>query len=250
MVTRRQVIKSPALLAQQALERRREVVVPTVKFSSPAPAAPKPKHGAGVSPWHMWGNTQQITGLVQSPTNPLTFTPGQLARVEYKRPETWHWVLSARLLKGEDADLVDPIIVHVMYDLTIGIGRSAVSIPMGTGYFDQRNDPAFEHFTFTWGGPTVGADPAFPYGASIFSTAVLPPSTDFVNGPAPTKSTAVVNEIVAQNIQLNCRMAVVTFPGGSHVGKSVTVEVSAHFAPKTHIRPEWHMHMFPGAEEQ
>jgi hypothetical protein len=159
-------------------------------------------------------------------------------------------VFSARLLQGEDADLVDPIIVQVHFDLVVGIGRSIVQIPGGTGYFDQRNDPPFEKFTFAWGGPTVGADPVFPQGAQIYSTAVLAPSTEFVNGPAPTKSTAIVNEIVAQDIQLNCRVNATTFPGGSHVGKTVKVEVSAHFSPKTHIRPEWHMHMFPGAEEQ
>jgi hypothetical protein len=148
-------------------------------------------------------------------------------------------VLAARLIEGEDADLVDPIIVQVHYDLTIGIGRSIMQIPGGFGYFDQRNDPPFERFDFTWGGPTVGADPVFPRGAQIYSTAVLAPSTSFINGPAPTKSTAVVNEIVAQDIQLNCRVIAVTFPGGSHVGKSVTVEISGHFAPKSHVRPDW-----------
>lgn len=195
--------------------------------------------GAAMPPWHMWGNTQQITTVVQSPTNPLSFSPGQLLRIGYKRPETWHWVLSAKLVEGQDADLIDPILVEVHFDLTIGIGRSIVQIPGGKSYFDQRNDPAFERFNFAWGGPAVGADPVFPRGAQIYSTAVLAPSTSFVNGPVPTKSTAIVQEIVAQDIQMNCRVIALTTPGGSHVGKSITVEVSGHFSPKVHVRPDW-----------
>lgn len=219
-----------------------------------ASAPPQFGAGGGLTPWHLWGNTQRLTVVVQSPTNPITLTPGQLLRVAYKRPETWHWVLEARLLEGEDADLIDPIIVDVLYDLTIGIGRSMVQIPGGYGYFDERNDPAFERFRFTWGGPAVGADPVFPRGAAIYSTAVFAPSREFINGPAPTKSTALVDQIVAQDIQLNCRVAAVTFPGGSHVGKSVTVEVSGHFAPKVHVRPDWVREgdesvQFPGNEQ-
>lgn len=195
--------------------------------------------GAAIPPWHMWGNTQRIEVVVQSPTNPLAFTPGQLLRIAYKRPESWHWVLSARLVAGADADLIDPIIVEVHYDLTIGVGRSMMQIPGEFGYFDQRNDPPFERFQFLWGGPGVGANATFPRGAQIYSTAVLAPGTEFVNGPVPTKSTAIVNEIVAQDIQLNCRVIAITFPAGSHIGKRVTVEVSGHFSPKTHLRPDW-----------
>jgi hypothetical protein len=206
---------------------------------APPPQFPQSGAGGGLTPWHLWGNTQRIQVVVQSPTNPLTFSPGQLLRVAYKRPETWHWVLEARLLEGEDADLIDPILVEVHYDLTIGIGRSMVQIPGGYGYFDQRNDPPFETFNFAWGGVAVGADPVFPRGASIYSTAVFAPSRSFVNGPVPTKSTAIVNEIVAQDIQLNCRVIALTLPGGSHVGKRITVEVSGHFAPKVHVRPDW-----------
>lgn len=195
--------------------------------------------GAVLPPWHMWGNTQRITTLVQSPTNPLTFSPGQLLRISYKRPETWHWVIAARMLEGDAADLVDPITVEVRFDLTIGVGRSMLQIPGGFGYFDQRNDPAFESFTFSWGGPGPGADPNFPRGAQIYSTAVFAPARDFVNGPGPTKSTAIVQEIVAQDIQLNCRVVAVTTPGSPHVGKSATIEITGHFAPKSHVRPDW-----------
>jgi len=205
------------------------------RFSGPAGNA----LGAAIPPWHMWGNTQRIEVVVQSPTNPLVFSPGQLLRIAYKRPETWHWVLSARLIDGPNSTLVDPIIVEVHYDLTIGIGRSMMQIPGGYAYFDQRNDPAFERFQFIWGGPTVGADATFPRGAQIYSTAVQAPGKDFLNGPVPTKSPAIVNEIVAQDIQLNCRVIAITFPAGTPIGGRVTVEVSGHFAPKNHIRPDW-----------
>jgi hypothetical protein len=185
--------------------------------------------------------------LTQSPTNPLVFAPGQLVKIAYRRPETWHWVFSARVLDGDDALVTDPIIVEVHFDLTIGIGRSMVQIPGGYGYFDSRNDPPFESFQFAWGGP--GGDPACPRGAQIWSTAVQAPGKSFLNGPVPTKSPCIVNEIVAQDIQLNCRVIAITFPGGPQ-GLRADIEVSAHFSPKTHLRPEWFKGgSFPGAED-
>lgn len=191
--------------------------------------------GAQIPPWHMWGNTQRITTPVQSPTNPLTFTPGQLLRVAYKRPETWHWVLQARLIDGVDADVVDSISVNVNFDLTIGIGRAIIQIPATS----ERDDRPFERFRFVWGGPTVGIQTTFPRNASLYSTAVVS-NRILAAGLVPDPATAiVVDQIVAQDIQLNCRVQAVGLPGSPYVGAPITIEVSAHFSPKTHVRPDW-----------
>jgi hypothetical protein len=197
----------------------------------------------GPAPWHLWGNIQRIQTQVQSPTNPLTFASGQLLRIAYKRPETWHWVLSARLISGSDANAVDPIIVDVMFDVAIGVGRSMVQLPFtpAVAYAanDLNNDPPFERLRFVWGGPTVGIQTTFPRNAQLYSTAVLSNRQRLAGLPADPTTAIIVDQIVAENIQVNCRVQAVSLPGSPWIGTPVEIEVSGHFAPKTHVRPDW-----------
>lgn len=196
--------------------------------------------GAAMPPWHMWGNTLQIDTAVQSPTNPITFATGQLVRIAYKRPETWHWVFAVKLIDGPDADAVDGISLRVFFDLTIGIGRSMVQIPASGVFNNQNNDRSFDAFELAWGGPTVGIQTTFPRNAQLYGTATQS-YKQVLAGLAPTATTptALVDQIVAQDIQLNCRVLAITTPGSPFIGGVVRAEVSAHFAPKTHVRPDW-----------
>jgi hypothetical protein len=203
--------------------------MPTAVVPPPAPR-PTAEHGSGQPPWHMWGNTQALDLLASNAplTGQQNTTVGQLLRVAYRRPETWHWVFAATLLDGPTLGVGDSAAVSVIFDLTIGVGRSQLTIPF------------FETFTWNW---AASAPPIGQLTRTKWSTQV--------NGPVrvdsdPTPPANVIDQIVAQDIQLNVRSLL----GGIGVaGTTARVEVSAHFSPKTHIRPEWSLWRFPGAEE-
>lgn len=178
----------------------------------------------------MWGNTQVLQVPNNIGTVPMPVS-GQLARVNYARPETWHWVFATRLLSGSLPPIPAAFVqVDVYYDITIGIGRSMVILE------------GFERHSFYWNFPLP-----VPVNQLIYSTQVDGPRK--VNDAGSALVTAPpnpVNQISAQDIQCTCR-ALCTTSGAAL--EFATVEVSAHFAPKTHLRPEWHKEEFPGAED-
>ena len=184
-------------------------------------------------PWHLWGNTQNVVTPVETVGQPREGFTQQLLKASYKRPETWHWLFAARLLSGPDNTPTFFTRIFVRFNLTVGIGRSAIVIASDvTRTFFVR---PFEEFIFQWG--PVGT--AFPIGAQIYSTESLAPSRSFqADGPAADGQP--VSEIVAQDLQLVAQVSALTVAGNvAAVGQPVTVEVSAQFAPKTHVRPDW-----------
>lgn len=183
---------------------------------------PPPKHGAGVPPWHMWGGgavaqCEVTTGGVQTQS-----VAGQFANVNYKRPESWNFLFAAKLLSGADSLAAQIQQVNVQFNLTVGIGRSTIILPN------------FESLSFVWG-PLQAA----PVGQLIWSTEVIAPP----RAPADTREN-ICDHITAQTIQLD---VVVLYQ--STVANRCAVEIQAQFAPQVHVRPEWHLHQFPGGEE-
>lgn len=222
------------------------------------PSTAQPWLRAGQPPWHLWGNTQRIVVIMQTFAEPLP-QQIQLIKVAYKRPETWNWLFSARLLSGEPS-VAFLQQVTVEFDLTVGIGRSAIQIA-GPGQFVGNGFNAFERYQFVWG-PAAGA---FPRNAHIYTTEVLAPNRRFSRDPPfedqdgnavpPAQSATTIRSIVAQDIQLNARVSAVTLPGDASIGLPVEVEVSASFAPMTHVRPDWYLQapdemVFAGGETQ
>lgn len=201
----------------------------------------------GMPPWHLWGNTQRISVPVQSSSNPgrRTSTPGQLIKISYKRPETWHWLFAARLISGPNSDGVNSLQLQVIFDLTVGVGRSMVQV-LGSPTAINGNTP-FEAYFFTWG-PLAAI---FPANAFLYSTQVLAPNRTFRSDPPfPNQGgfpvagefvtgPSVIDQIVAQDLQLNCQLICLATAGDAAIGQSVVVDVSAQFAPKTHMRPDW-----------
>lgn len=152
-------------------------------------------------------------------------SPGQLCRVSYRRPESWNWLFAARILDAPNAP-GGGVAAIIIYDLTVGIGRSQITIP------------AFEQFEFVWSG--VQTFPTF----SMYSTSSYGPNRVQGAGAAATRDN-FIDRITAQDIQLACRVLY----SDADATRSATVEVSAHFAPAVHVRPEWASERFPGGEE-
>lgn len=194
-------------------------------------------------PWHMWGNVQQIgpiTPTFSDSPNPIP-SNGQLCRVSYKRPESWHWLFAARIVTAPIMVATNDAAIDIYWDVITGLGRATQQMI------------TFDHFRWTWIHPTR---PTPPFEHVMWATSSLTPALDYLGAPsfaADPSTRRVVNQIVAQDIQLNVRVQF--FMRGSQVlDAPAVVEVAGFLAPKTHVRPDWLRNdvpdeaQFPGAE--
>jgi hypothetical protein len=174
-------------------------------------------------PWLMWGNSQVIDFdariLGAGEGGMMIQSPGQVARIDYGRPETWRFLLSAKLLNINSESEVNS--VEVYFDLNIGVGRTQVWLT------------DFEHYVFP--NPLTN-------GQMIWSTSVLGPLRDPTASPESNR----VDLLTAQTIQVAARADFIDFNETDHV----QIEVSAMFTPNTHVRPEWYNGEYPGGEER
>lgn len=172
----------------------------------------------GTEPWLLWGNTQVLTARSSGGSQASLAAQSQLCKVSYKRPDTWHWFFAAKLLDGPALPLVGQNAqLTVSFDLTIGVGRSNLTIP------------AFEQYQFRWSGIAP-----FPVGQMKYSTAVFGPNRIDQPGVGETRDN-FIDQVTSQDIQIGCRV----LHTSTITGSVCTVEVDAHFAPKHHLRPEW-----------
>lgn len=193
--------------------------------------------GSPLPPWHLWGNSQTITVPVET-VGALRFgNTGQLIKIAYKRPESWHWLFNAKLISGPANTPTFFTRVFVHWDLITGVGRTNIPIISNPQAVPNVVIRGFEEYVFKWGPVT----PDFPTNAQIYSTqANAPPREYDADGPFPDTGPPI-SEIVAQDLQLAVRVVALTVVDNvAAVGQPVTVEVSAVFAPKTHVRPDWY----------
>lgn len=166
-------------------------------------------------PWLMWGGTQQITLASTGSAGGSVTRGGQLVRIAYKRPENWRFFFSSRITQVDPAATDGSAIVS--FDLTIGVGRSTITIP------------AFEQFQFNWAATPPGPPTQLTWSVSV-------------NGPTRIAGQAaqnVVDHIVSEDIQLAARIEWFTTQGSVAVPLAITMEVTSYWAPEVHIRPEW-----------
>lgn len=202
--------------------------------------------GQSNPPWLLWGNTQTVRAIVQPAGAGLLPVPNvnTLVRVDYHRPETWHWLFQARLLAGPNNTPGSQLTVIANFNVIVGVGRSAIRVQ---GVLGTQSRP-LEGFTFIMGPSSTG----FPVGAQLWSTggqfsrlmsteAVLPGVEAY--------------QLVADTIV--CDVSVTASADVGNVlalGNPVDLEVSAAFAPVAHVRPDWYRletseaEQFPGGE--
>lgn len=199
-----------------------------VQFQSSLPSVDHPWMREGLPPWHLWGNSiivDPVTANTEDST--VADATGQLIKASYKRPESWHWVFQSRILRapGGPDDPIASVELDVFFDLIVGVGRSQTVLA------------GFEHFNWRWVGTQI-----VPFDRVLWSTSGLTPALAYTplnpGPPIPDETTRrLVSQISAQDIQLNCR---VRFAQEDSTGATAGVEVSAFFAPKTHVRPDWY----------
>lgn len=155
----------------------------------------------------MWGSTQLLNCTSTGATASLGAST-QIAFVDYKRPETWNFLLAV----GVENVIAGPaVITRVEFALTTGVGRTQITIPrFGLFQIAVADLVAGNQFAIT--------------------------STELPAERAGRVSPNLVEHVVGQQLSLNARCF---FEGGA-TGPQVQLSVSGYFAPQTHIRPDWY----------
>ena len=167
-------------------------------------------------PWILWGSSQTIEHIHVANANPVQTQ--QLARVSYRRPESWRWLFSANIIETNSTGGA----LTVNWVMQVGIGRASVTIPN------------FDAYTFLFPLPGVPNQ--------IFSANTTGPSR--TTGVAPPVLSSVFDVVVAQDIQLSAKLSF----GGMTNGSKTTIVLDAYFAPNFHARPDWFNREFNGEE--
>lgn len=177
----------------------------------------------GLPPWHMWGSTQQlrIDGNVGLPFVPADAPSLQIANVAYGRPDTWEFIISAQLTSVVAPANVSPI--RVVFDLIVGLGRTTVNI--------------LQFATFEW---------SVAQQTSLLGITRMTSQVELPGENSTRVSPNLCDHLAAQTIVCNAR----SFQEGGNPGTIFLVQCGAFFAPRTHIRPEWHQERFPGDETE
>lgn len=171
------------------------------------------------APWKMWGQKRTVIGF-GGQFNP----PDQLARVTYKRPESWRFFLAAQIVAGPVQ--AAPSTLTVYFDLAFGVGLTQFSTP------PQSNTSNFHYFR--WQIPALQEPSAQP---AKWTTQARGPLWD---DALPESS--LTDVVVAQDIQAYASVA------PSAAGE-YQVACTAFFAPNVHVRPDWFSLQFSGAEK-
>lgn len=197
---------------------------------------PRPKSNP-LAPWHMWGSSQQMT--VEAPAGTgagsiLNANSVQLFRINYKRPETWSFWLSAELMGGNVSDVDIQVITE--FNLIVGAGRTVFDTQGTFG-----TDAGFA--TFRWL-VVAGVSPGQPP-RKKWTTQFETPTLDEVTGASTRKP---IEWVPAQDLQCRARSALI-LTGATAVDNQVLLNVTSWAAPRAHVRPEWFDGEYTGAEK-
>ncbi len=176
-----------------------------------------------IPPWHMWGATAPVR--LERVTGGPTFleASAQLARINYKRPESWRFLFFAHVFRSQISNAI-PVILDVEFSVQTGVGRGNLNL-----------NP-FENFRFIL---PVGSGGS----VSKWSGSVNAPVRDDTLSPpeVPLKIDAIVGEDIQIGYHVSCSI-------GGVVGDVIDAEVGVALAPWHHARPDWEVHKFVGEE--
>jgi len=179
----------------------------------------------------MWGSDQQITvqtlsSMIGPPQTEVTVQTPQLVRIDYGRPEAWSFMFAAALVgmtPTPTPGFLGSFFVDVFFDVSIGVGRSSIFLR------------EFEHFRWEISNSDPADMNAMIKRGPTWSQQVVPPARTQDDPPIPR--TGVVDSIASQSINVTARVR--GFNENFTAVNSASLIVSAFFAPRTHVRPEW-----------
>lgn len=180
-----------------------------------------PSNREGRAPWMLWGQSTAFPVLGGIP-GAIPRNVAQLAQVRYGRPDSWRFLLRAKVVQVNGSAGAANFILN--WNLTLGLGRGVITIP------------AF--CTMTWTPAEFVTN-----GSDKYATSSEIISTRAPDGTGPF----LFNEFPAESIQLDVDAS---FDAANTVALGSNLEISAFFAPVTHIRPEWQVHQFSGGEHK
>lgn len=169
--------------------------------------------GKQIPPWLLWGGTQNLKVVSTGAGTQAPIAQGQIARIDYDRPDTWKWFFLARIVEGTTA--AANTTVTCVFDVTMGVGRTQTTARLG-------------RFVFNWAGAVPVSQDAIVKFANNRSTGN--PQDD---GAAAVQN--VVDSFPAQNIQVVATVQLLNL----NAGDFVTMEMTALFAPTTHVPGLW-----------
>lgn len=201
------------------MQRRAFLALPPLLAAAgcDVPAKPLPVEFGGMPPWHMWGSTERLTiagnGEIQS---------RQLAKINYKRPETWSMFFAAKVISAAVA--APSLTLEVNFEIILGVGRTSFDTSGGFR-LATTGDRAFVYMRF---------DLPMPYVPSTFGLKY----TNVAHGPPLDDSAPTVRPTLewfpASDIQ--CQAGARATPSAN---ANAIIEVTSYFAPRTHMRPDW-----------
>jgi hypothetical protein len=192
-------------------------------------AAPMTGFPSSLSPWHLWGNTQQLSLVPNQFAAPeLNFGTVTFLRASYARPETWRFMFSAIIKSAPTAGLGEQAQINIQFDLITGIGRSNMQIP------------GFVTFGYAW------VATAAPVGTLEWTT--LSRTTTLISAT----EVGFTDHFIGQDITFVAKANFVTdIPAAANA----VIELSGQISPNVHVRPDWYQVdaeqqsvQFPGAE--
>jgi hypothetical protein len=196
---------------------------------------PGPPPAAPIAPWHMWGSSVRLHG-VQNVADTANRQNVQLARVNYRRPETWSFFLASRLVGGTSNGTAGTIL-YIKFVVIVGVGRSIFSTEPVPPDLTTTLDLEFFHtFRYVLG---AGVVPGNQNNNRKFVTSIRTPPVDdsivIANPYEDSSSRYVCDHLVAQDIQCT---AFIELPSGTGEW-IIDAEATAFFAPRVHVRPDW-----------
>ena len=192
--------------------------------------------GFPLAPWHMWGTSVAVDTTdvpILSGAERAAATQ-QLARISYKRPDSFRFLFLAELLVVPSVP-TDGSTIQVDYDLIVGVGRSQATLgftgsPGAVESTDASTTEFFRGFCrFRW--QAAGGSYGPP---KKWTTKVTSPVLDDTNTLLVLNDARVSDVIIAEDLQCRARLA-----AAGTTSDPVRVMVSAYFAPNVHLRPEW-----------
>jgi len=181
-----------------------------------------------LAPWQMWGQTVSVSPVFRpaSMLSEQVQISTQIAKVNYKRPETWSFFFGGKIIGGTVSP-IDPVVVRVQFHLILGVGRSSFRTAQGPYAI---HDVGFA--LFSWIVPAGSQPGSSTTNNTKYTTQVQTPELED-GALVPVRH--LISQFPAEDIQIYADVGIIA----GDVGTRIDLELTGYLAPANHVRPEW-----------